>query len=283
MKFSLNYIKIGFFSLGFIYFLPLDSFAGDLLPSDSLYLGSSHLVKLVIPQPASSNRFEYDYIFPLHESNSERFFIDQKFFVNQQPLLGNSDSDGLINSFGQSSRIGVRSLFDAGNSFHGVSLGYDSLWNQGSYFHQFGFAVEYTKQDYQLVLTAGIPISREQFGDAPLTSVNFQISLPTSFAGLAFQPRIYLVSSDSTGSAVGGQLQLTYSFDSTTSATIASNFDPITGSSGSLTFQTLFPRRSNTAIPNLINPNLLNSFAGAVGNNGSRIIRLADNPDASGN
>lgn len=63
MKFSLNYIKIGFFSLGFIYFLPLDSFAGDLLPSDSLYLGSSHLVKLVIPQPASSNRFEYDYIF----------------------------------------------------------------------------------------------------------------------------------------------------------------------------------------------------------------------------
>ena len=283
MKFPLNYMKIGFFSLGFIYFLPLDSFAGDLLPSDSLNLGSSHLVKLVIPQPASSNRFEYDYIFPLLESNSERFFIDQKFFVNQKPLLGNSDSYGLINSYGQSSRIGVRSLFDVGNSFHGVSLGYDSLWNQGSYFHQFGFAFEYTKQDYQLVLTAGIPISREQFGDAPLTSVNFQISLPTSFAGLAFQPRIYLVSSDSTGSAVGGQLQLTYSFDSTTSATIASNFDPITGSSGSLTFQTLFPRRSNTAIPNLINPNLLNSFAGAVGNNGSRIIRLADNPDASGN
>lgn len=282
MNFSHDYIKIGFFSLAVIYFFPLGSFAGDLLPSDSLNLGSSHLVKLVIPQPASSNRFEYDYIFPLLESNSERFFIDQKFFVTQKPL-GNSDSNGLINSYGQSSRIGVRSLFDVGNSFHGVSLGYDSLWNQGSYFHQFGFAFEYTKQDYQLVLTAGIPISHEQFGDVPLTSVNFQISLPTSFAGLAFQPRIYLVSSDSTGSAVGGQLQLTYSFDSTTSATIASNYDPITGSSGSLTFQTLFPRRSNTAITNLINPNLLNSFAGAVGNNGSRIIRLADNPDASGN
>lgn len=282
MNFSHDYIKIGFFPLAVIYFFPLGSFAGDLLPSDSLNLGSSHLVKLVIPQPASSNRFEYDYIFPLLESNSERFFIDQKFFVTQKPL-GNSDSNGLINSYGQSSRIGVRSLFDVGNSFHGVSLGYDSLWNQGSYFHQFGFAFEYTKQDYQLVLTAGIPISHEQFGDVPLTSVNFQISLPTSFAGLAFQPRIYLVSSDSTGSAVGGQLQLTYSFDSTTSATIASNYDPITGSSGSLTFQTLFPGRSNTAITNLINPNLLNSFAGAVGNNGSRIIRLADNPDASGN
>jgi hypothetical protein len=93
----------------------------------------------------------------------------------------------------------------------------------------------------------------------------------------------YVVGSNSTGSAVGGQLQFTYSFARSWSATLASNYDDLTGVSGSLTFQVLFPRRQPESFGAAIHPSLINSFAGAVGNNGSRVIRLDNAPAASGN
>lgn len=53
----------------------------------------------------------------------------------------------------------MRTLFEQGNAFHGASVGYDSLWQQGEYYQQIGAAFEYTKRDYQLVLTMGLPLS----------------------------------------------------------------------------------------------------------------------------
>jgi hypothetical protein len=89
----------------------------------------------------------------------------------------------------------VRTLFEEGTGFRGVSVGYDSLWQQGEYYQQLGAALEYTKQDYQLVLTMGLPLSAAgatPAGATPLASVNVQVSLPTGYPGLAVQPRVYV-------------------------------------------------------------------------------------------
>ena len=253
---------------------------------EPLKLGASQMIKLVIPQPYSSNRLEYDYIVPLAQTAHDRYFFDAKIFASEQPLIGASAGSDFFQAFGQSARLGVWTLFEQGNAFRGASVGYDSLWQQGEYYQQIGAAFEYTKRDYQLVLTMGLPMTppgATASGDTPLASVNLQVSLPTGYPGLAVQPRVYVVGSNSTGSAVGGQLQFTYSFARSWSATLASNYDELTGVSGSLTFQVLFPQRQPDSVGTAINPSLINSFAGAVGNNGSRVIRLDNAPEASGN
>ena len=94
-------------------------------PTDpaSLQLGPSQMFKLVVPQPLGSNRLEYDAILPFRETDSERYFLDAKGFVTEQPLVGTAPGEGLIQGYGQSARIGVRSLLDRGHAFRGVSLG----------------------------------------------------------------------------------------------------------------------------------------------------------------
>jgi hypothetical protein len=259
--------------------------AGEATGRGALRLGSTQMVKLVVPQPLASNRLEYDYVYPLHESSSSRIFVDTKVFAQQKPLIDSGNS-AFIDSYGQSVRVGIRNLFNDGNAFRGASIGYDSLQKDGAYFQQIGGAIEYTKQSYQLVLTAGIPFSppnAQLTGSTPLASVNLQLSLPTGYPGLDIQPRIYYAGSDKSGSAVGGQLQFTYTFSGSWSATLASNYDALTGVSGSLTFQVLLPQRTGRLSPQGINPDLVYGFSGAVGNNGSRVIRLDNVPASSGN
>lgn len=253
--------------------------------AEPLRLGSTQMIKLVIPQPLASNRLEYDYVLPLRESITTRSFLDAKVFAQQKPFVEGGDRS-FIENYGQSVRVGSRSLFDGGNAFRGASIGYDSLQYNGAYFQQIGAALEYTRQSYQLVLTAGIPFSApdaQKTGSTPLASVNLQLSLPSGHPGLAVQPRIYLLGSSNTGSAFGGQLQFTYSFSESWSATLASNYDALTGVSGSLTLQVLLPQRRAKSSAERINPNLITSFSGAVGNNGSRVIRLDHVPSSSGN
>lgn len=274
---------------GFVLVLDLGAVASAQPHSSAaqtLRLGPSQMVKLVIGQPMSSNRFEYDAIVPVHETDRQRYFIDAKVFVEQRPLSGASSDPNPFQAFGQSARFGVRSLLDHGQAFWGVSAGYDSLWRQGVYFQQAGLALEYNTKPVQWVLTAGLPFSTasvQASGHTPLASVNVQVSLPTGAAGLSVQPRLYVLGSESTGSAIGAQLQFTYAWDRTWSATLASSYDALTGTSGSLTFQVLLPQRSAAETPSRIDPALVNSFAGAVGNNGSRVIRLDQVPAASGN
>ena len=254
--------------------------------AEALRLGSTQMFKLVLSQPTGSSRAEYDLVVPLRETATQRYFVDAKVFAEEQPWIGAPAGSGFFQGFGQSTRLGVRTLIEAGNGFWGASAGYDSLWQQGAYFQQAGLALEYNRQAYQLVLTAGVPFSApslQQVANVPLSSVNMQISLPTGANGLAVQPRVYLVGSDSTGTAMGGQLQFTYSFARTWSATLASNYDALTGVGGSLTVQVLLPQRTGAGLAARINPDLVNGFAAAVGNNGSRVIRLDNQPAASGN
>lgn len=261
-------------------------FAEDNVGPESLYLGSSQMIKLVIPQPYSSNRAEYDYVLPLSQSAIKRVFWDSKIFAEQRPFLGATPGSDELQAFGQSARLGLRQLVSQGNAYWGASVGYDSLWLEGSYYQQAGLALEYSRPAYQLVLTAGVPFAAPNTamsGNVPLSSVNFQVSLPTGIKRLAVQPRLYVVGSESTGTTAGGQLQFTYGLAPGWSATLASNYDAFGGVSGSLTFQVVFPQRSASKVGSSINPALIGSYGGPVGNNGSRVIRLDGTPLASGN
>ena len=262
------------------------AFAQDQTAPKDLDLGPTQMIKIVIPQPYSSNRAEYDYVLPLSQSSTKRVFWDSKIFAEQRPFLGATPGTDKLQAFGQSARLGLRELVSQGNAYWGVSVGYDSLWQQESYFQQAGLALEYSRPSYQFVLTAGVPFAASnttESGNNPLSSVNFQVSLPTGIERLAVQPRIYLVGSESTGTTAGGQLQFTYGFYQGFSTTLASNYDAFGGASGSLTFQVVFPQRSAEKVGSTINPVLINSYAGPVGNNGSRVIRLNGIPLSSGN
>jgi hypothetical protein len=244
------------------------------------------MIKLVIPQPYSSNRAEYDYVLPLSQGAAKRVFWDSKIFAEQRPFLGATPGSDGVQAFGQSARLGLRQLVSQGNAYWGASVGYDSLWQQGSYYQQTGIALEYSRPAYQLVLTASVPFAAPNTGlagNVPLSSLNFQVSLPTGIERLAVQPRVYMVGSDSTGTTVGGQLQFTYGFAPGMSATVASNYDALGGVSGSLTLQFVFRQRSSDKAGSGINPALIAGYGGPVGNNGSRVIRLDGTSVASGN
>lgn len=255
-------------------------------PNSSLNLGPVHMLKLVFPQPLASTRAEYDYVHPLHQGYGDRLFIDAKPFAELRPLSDSGDGAPVIQATGQSTRVGYRRLFGGGSALWGVSGGYDSLWQQGSYYQQLGAGFEIKRRNLEVVATASLPL-RLQNGFAnepvPLSALTLQVSLPTGVKGLAFEPRIYTVGSPETGTVLGTQMQFTYATSQSSSATISCNYDALGGVSGSLTLQIVFPSLLKQARHQAIDPSLVGNFTGPVGNNGSRVIRLNNSAPALGN
>ncbi len=255
-------------------------------PNTALRLGPVQMLKLVIPQPLASTRAEYDYVHPLHQGVADRLFIDAKPFAELRPLSGSGIGVPLIQATGQSTRIGYRRLVSGGSALWGVSGGYDSLWQQGSYYQQLGAALEIKRRNFEVVATAALPLRLQDSStndQIPLSALTLQISLPTGVKGLDFEPRIYTVGSPETGTFLGTQMQFTYATSQSSSATISCNYDALGGVSGSLTLQIVFPNLSKQARHQAIDPSLVGNFTGPVGNNGSRVIRLNDSAPAFGN
>jgi hypothetical protein len=252
----------------------------------ALHLGPVQMLKLVIPQPLASTRAEYAYVQPLHQGHADRLFVDAKPFAELKPLSGSGNGVPFFQATGQSTRIGYRRLVDGGSALWGVSGGYDSLWQQGSYYQQIGAGLEIKRRNFEVVATASLPLRVQDSstnGQIPLAALNLQVSLPTGVKGLDFEPRIYTVGSRETGTVIGTQMQFTYATSRSSSATISCNYDALGGVSGSLTLQILFPQFSKQTRHKGIDPGLIGSFTGPIGNNGSRVIRLNDSVPAIGN
>ncbi|MCX5939102.1 MAG: hypothetical protein NTW02_13105, partial [Cyanobium sp. LacPavin_0920_WC12_MAG_62_9] len=96
------------------------AFAQDQEGPKILDLGSTQMIKLVIPQPYSSNRAEYDYVLPLSQSATKRVFWDSKIFAEQRPFLGATPGMDTVKAFGQSARLGLRELVAQGNAYWGA-------------------------------------------------------------------------------------------------------------------------------------------------------------------
>jgi len=256
----------------------------DAFDSSSLVIANDTFKFLLAPLQ-SSNRIEYNHYLPLLVYPRAQLFIDNTFYVKQRPIETDDINSSYVQSIGDSVRIGYRELLKGSDSFWGVNFGYDNALQSGYYYQQLGVGIEVTSPNFQFVSTYAAPIGNLRYlspGKAILSPFNIQITVPTGIKSLVFLPRFYYVSDSFGASAPGGQLQLNYHFNPRLKLSLSSSYDQLSGSGGALE---LFWRPNVPVAPSVgspINPSILGSYAGPVGNNGTRIVRLTGSDPAYG-
>lgn len=290
MKFSpLTYLLLASFATNFLF--PFKSSAqlqreitNDIL-DPSLLVVPNDTFKFLLAPLQSSNRIEYNHYLPLFVSPTAQLFIDNTFYVKQRPVETNDVNNSYIQAVGDSVRIGYRELLRGSDSFWGVNIGYDNVLQAGYYYQQLGVGIEVTSPNFQVVSTFAAPIGNLGYsssGKSILSPFNIQISVPTGINSLVFLPRFYYVSDYFGASAPGGQLQLNYHFNPRLKLSLSTSYDKLSGTGGALE---LFWRPNVPVAPSVgspINSSILGSYAGPVGNNGTRIIRLTGSDPAYG-
>jgi hypothetical protein len=266
-----------------------DDSASDALSQTSLelavYVIPNDTFKFLLAPLQSSNRFEYNHYFPILVSSNSQFFIDNTIYAKQRPLETNDLDSSYIQTVGDSIRVGYRELLKGADSFWGVNFGYDNAFQAGYYYQQLGVGFELTSPNFQLVSTFASPIGNRRYanpGESVLSPFNVQVSLPTGLKNLSILPRFYYVHDHFGDSSAGGQLQLNYGINPQLTLEFAVSYDYISGSGGALElkWRPNIPIAPTSGSP--INPAILGSFAGPVGNNGTRIIRLTGSDPAFG-
>ena len=266
-----------------------DDSASDALSQTSLelavYVIPNDTFKFLLAPLQSSNRFEYNHYFPILVSSNSQFFIDNTIYAKQRPLETNDLDSSYIQTVGDSIRVGYRELLKGADSFWGVNFGYDNAFQAGYYYQQLGVGFELTSPNFQLVSTFASPIGNRRYanpGESVLSPFNVQVSLPTGLKNLSILPRFYYVHDHFGDSSAGGQLQLNYGINPQLTLEFAVSYDYISGSGGALElkWRPNIPIAPTSGAP--INPAILGSFAGPVGNNGTRIIRLTGSDPAFG-
>lgn len=256
----------------------------DVVDISSLVV-SNDTFKFLLAPLQSSNRIEYNHYLPLLVSPSSQIFIDNTVYVKQRPIETDNVNSSYIDSIGDSVRIGYRQLLTGADSFLGVNFGYDNALQAGLYYQQLGVGFELTSPNFQLVSTFASPIGNRVYpspGKSILSPFNIQVSVPTGINSLVFLPRFYYIYDYEGASAPGGQLQLNYHFNPRLKLSLSTSYDSLSGSGGALE---LFWRPNVPVAPSLgspINPLILGSYAGPVGNNGTRIVRLTGSDPAYG-
>jgi hypothetical protein len=241
--------------------------------------------KFLLAPLQSSNRFEYNHYLPLLVGIDEQVFIDNTVYAKQRPVETSDIESSYVQTIGESFRLGYRRLLRGRDSCWGVNAGYDSALQAGYYYQQLGVGLEITSPNFQLVSTFATPIGNRSYaspGETVLSPFNIQVSLPTGVPNLSVLPRFYYVYDHVGDSSPGGQLQLNYSLSSQLTLEFAVSYDYLSGSGGALELKW----RPNVPVASqagaLINPAILGSYAGPVGNNGTRIIRLTGSDPAYG-
>ena len=241
--------------------------------------------KFLLAPFQSSNRFEYNHYLPLLIGINEQIFVDNTIYAKQRPVDTSNLDSSYVETIGESVRLGYRRLLRGRDSFWGVNAGYDSALQSGYYYQQLGVGLEITSPNFQLVSTFAAPIGNRSYpspGEAVLSPFNIQVALPTGIPNLSILPRFYYVYDHIGESSPGGQLQLNYSLSPKLTLEFAVSYDYLSGSGGALELKW----RPNVPVASkgrtLINPAILGSYAGPVGNNGTRIIRLTGSDPAFG-
>jgi len=266
----------------------------EVAESISIAQSQADVNELVIPNDTfkfllapfqSSNRFEYNHYHPLLIGIDDQVFIDNTIYAKQRPVDTSNLDSSYIETIGESVRLGYRRLLRGRDSFWGVNAGYDSALQSGYYYQQLGVGLEITSPNFQLVSTYAAPIGNRSYpspGEAVLSPFNIQVSLPTGVPNLSILPRFYYVYDHIGDSSPGGQVQLNYSLSPQLTLEFAVSYDNLSGSGGALELKW----RPNVPVApqgrSLINPAILGSYAGPVGNNGTRIIQLTGSDPAFG-
>jgi hypothetical protein len=261
--------------------------SSDPQPTPSLtgFVVPVQMVKLTLTPPDSSNRLELNHFQPLQHWPQSALFVDNTLYAKARPS-GNAGA-GLpaVETWGESFRLGYRHLSAGGRGFLGLNGGYDSSWQQGYFFQQLGLGLEATYPSLAAAATYTHGVGRSYYpslGKALLSSFNIQAAFPIGIPHLSMATRYYYVHDQLGQSAPGGQLQLSYGLNQSLSMTLSASYDNLDGLGSSLQFKYLFHPPQPSQVPAAVPYSIASPFSQAIGNTGSRIIRLSGTPPAYG-
>jgi hypothetical protein len=254
-------------------------------PSLTGFVVPVQMVKLTLTPPDSSNRLELNHFQPLQRWPQSLLFFDNTLYAKARPSGEAGAGLPAVETWGESFRLGYRYLADGGRSFLGVNGGYDSSWQQGYVFQQLGLGLEATYPGLAAAATVTHGIGRSYYpslGKSLLSSFNIQAAFPIGLPHLSMATRYYYVYDQLGQSAPGGQLQFSYGFNRSLSMTLSASYDNLDGLGSSLQFKYLFHPPQPSQVPAAVPYSIASPFSQAIGNTGSRIIRLSGSPPAYG-
>jgi hypothetical protein len=243
------------------------------------------MMKLTLTSASSSNRLEINHFQPLSHWDKAILFFDNTIYGKARPLGEAGAGLPDVETWGESFRLGYRKLIQGGRGYLGFNGGYDNALQQGYLYQQLGIGVEaiYPKVAIVATLTQGIGNSYYQnLNKALLSSFNIQAAFATGIPNLSVAPRFYYVDDGRGEQSPGGQLQLVYGVNRHLSVSLSANYDDLNGKGSSLQFRYLFHPPDRKQVPAAIPYGIASGFSQAIGNTGSRIIRLTGSPPAYG-
>ena len=243
------------------------------------------MFKLTLTSASSSNRLEINHFQPLSHGKHSILFFDNTVYGKARPLGAAGAGLPDVETWGESFRLGYRKLIQGGRGYLGFNGGYDNALQQGYLYQQLGIGVEaiYPKVAIVATLTQGIGNSYYQSLDkALLSSFNIQATFATGIPNLSVAPRFYYVHDDQGEQSPGGQIQLVYGVNRHLSVSLSANYDDLNGEGSSLQFHYLFHPPDRKQVPASITYGIASGFSQAIGNTGSRIIRLTGSTPAYG-
>jgi hypothetical protein len=274
----------GLYNSGVMAFESTDS-AQEASASLTTFVVPAQMVKLTLAPLDSSDRLELNHFQPLSHWDQSFLFFDQTFYAKSRPFGEAGAGLPVVETLGGSARLGYRHLVNEGRGFLGLNGGYDSSWQQGYYFQQLGLGIEATFPGIAITATVthGVGSTYDLgLGQALLSSFNIQTSFPIGIPHLSIAPRYYYVRDRFGQSSPGGQLQFSYGLNRALSLSLSASYDDLSGSGGSLQFKYFFHPPNPSQVPAVIPYGIASPFSQAIGNTGSRIIRLTNSPPAYG-
>ena len=211
------------------------------------------MFKLTLTSASSSNRLEINHFQPLSRGSDSILFFDNTVYAKARPLGEAGAGLPDVETWGESFRLGYRKLIQGGRGYLGINGGYDNALQQGYLYQQLGIGAEAIYPSVAIVAT--------------LTQ------------GLG---RFYYVHARQGEQSPGGQLQLVYGVSRHLSVSLSANYDDLNGEGGSLQFHYLFHPPNPKLVPSSVPYGIASGFSQAIGNTGSRIIRLTGSTPAYG-
>ena len=243
------------------------------------------MFKLTLTSASASNRLEINHFQPLSHKSDAILFFDNTVYAKARPLGEAGAGLPDVETWGESFRLGYRKLIQGGRGYLGVNGGYDNALQQGYLYQQLGIGGEAILPWVAIVatLTQGIGNTYYQNLDKSLlSSFNIQASFSTGIPNLSIAPRFYYVHDRQGSESPGGQIQLVYGVNRFLSISLATNYDTLNGQGESLQFHYLFHPPNRKQVPAAIPYGIASGFSQAIGNTGSRIIRLTGSAPAYG-
>jgi hypothetical protein len=250
------------------------------------YVVPVQMFKLTLAPADASNRLEINHFQPLSRTPDSILFFDNTVYGKARPFGPAGEGLPAIETWGESFRLGYRKFINGGRGYFGLNGGYDNALQQGYLYQQLGVGAELIFPSVALVatLTQGIGnLYYQSLDKSLLSSFNIQASFPTGVPGLAIAPRFYYVYDQIGDKAPGGQLELVYSFNKFLSVALSTNYDSLNGQGATIQFHYQFHPPDPGAVPAAVPYGIASPFSQAIGNTGSRIIRLTGSSPAYGN